>query len=143
MLLFQEWVTPTALLAAANPEIEMATAYVCQPQQPDHHHQPKNFKISIETCFDSCSLLKLNNKSAVSVINDIFSTLPGKKFKTGMERNCPNLKGQCHKIFDHFFGLKYLTWAPYELTKTVLRNYLFLQRYSCKMRKKNIWHVLK
>ena len=72
MLLFQEWDTQTALPAAANPEI--ATTYVCQPKKPDHHHHPKNFNISIETCFDSCSLFKLNNKSAVSVISDIFST---------------------------------------------------------------------
>ena len=76
MLLFQEWDTQTALPAAANPEI--ATTYVCQPKKPDHHHHPKNFNISIETCFDSCSLFKLNNKSAVSVISDIFSTIPGK-----------------------------------------------------------------
>ena len=61
MLLFQEWVTPTALLAA--------TAYVWQPQQLDHHHQPKNFNLRIETCFDFCTLLKLNkNQQSVLLV---------------------------------------------------------------------------
>ena len=29
------------------------------------------------------------------------------------------LKGQCHEIFDHFFGFKDSTWAPNEQAKTV------------------------
>ena len=36
------------------------------------------------------------------------------------------LKGQCHEIFNHFFGLKDSTWATYEQAKTVLRTFLFL-----------------
>ena len=27
-------------------------------------------------------------------------------------------EGQFHEIFDHFFCLKYSTWAPYEQAKT-------------------------
>ena len=34
-----------------------------------------------------------------------------------------SLKGQCHKIFDHYFCLKYSIWASYEQGKTVSRRY--------------------
>ena len=34
-----------------------------------------------------------------------------------------SLQGQCYKIFDHFFFLKDLTWAPYEQAKTVSRKF--------------------
>ena len=41
-----------------------------------------------------------------------------------------HLKGQSREIFDHFFGLKDSTWAPYEQAKTVSQNFLFSRRYS-------------
>ena len=48
-------------------------------------------------------------------------------FKSSIQTN---LKGQCHEIFDHFFGLKDSMWAPYGQAKTVSLTFLFLQRYS-------------
>ena len=38
------------------------------------------------------------------------------------------LKGQCHEIFDHFFGLKDSTWGLYEQMKMVSPNFSFLRR---------------
>ena len=50
------------------------------------------------------------------------------------------LKGQCHEIFEHFFGLKETTWAPGEQAITVLRNFLFLRKYSRKnVCIRNLW----
>ena len=40
-----------------------------------------------------------------------------------------HIQGQCHKIFDHFLGLKDSTWAPYEQAKTVSRNVSSSRRY--------------
>ena len=40
-----------------------------------------------------------------------------------------HLKGQSREIFDHFFGLKDSTWAPYEQAKTVSRNVSSSRRY--------------
>ena len=49
------------------------------------------------------------------------------KTRLKMLRNSSNsvLKGQCHEIFDHFFGLKDSTWAPYEQAKTVSQTKIF------------------
>ena len=38
---------------------------------------------------------------------------------------CKYLKGQCHEIFDHFWGLKDSTWAPYDQAKTSCENFRF------------------
>ena len=43
-----------------------------------------------------------------------------------------NLKGECLEIFDHFFGLKDSTWAPYEQAKTFSRTFSISRRYSQK-----------
>ena len=43
-----------------------------------------------------------------------------------------NLKGEFLEIFDHFFGLKDSTWAPYEQAKTFSRTFSISRRYSQK-----------
>ena len=43
-----------------------------------------------------------------------------------------NLKGECLEIFDHFFGLKDSTWAPYEQAKTFSRTFSISRRNSQK-----------
>ena len=45
----------------------------------------------------------------------------------------PNLKGQCHKIFDNCFCFKDLTWAPYEQTKRFCKLFRFCKKIPEKM----------
>ena len=56
------------------------------------------------------------------------------KYKKVLRIDSNILKGQCHEIFDHFFGLKDSAWTPYEQAKIVSRSFSFED-----IREKEVW----
>ena len=94
----------------------------------------------VSLLYGSCPAFESLTQHSVAIIaqEGVGAMVCGRKGRGGKSGKWfPGTLGQCHKVFNHLFCLKYSTLAPYEQWEMVS----FLHKYSILQSSKIWWNI--